>query len=243
MKLISLNIWAGHCYENLMNFIQLNKDVDIFCFQEVYSEVHQKIEPKEPGARRNIFECIEDILPDHYGIFCPIMDYTYGMATFVRKGISILKQGSRWIYQNPEIVVDDPSHSRCLQYNILRFADKKIGIFNIHGLWNGRGKGDSPERIAQTECILNFAKTFDCPVLLCGDFNLMLDTESVAIIETEYQNLIRKYNINSTRSNLYTKPERYADYIFIPKGINVSDFQVYNLEVSDHLPLVVSMEI
>ncbi len=37
MKLISLNVWAGRKFEELLDFIkQQSLDADIFCLQEVF---------------------------------------------------------------------------------------------------------------------------------------------------------------------------------------------------------------
>lgn len=244
IKIMSLNIWGGRCYEKLISFIKDHQNVDIFCFQEVYSARYQEgLTPKEPEARKDIFESIEKVLPDHNGIFCPIMGYTYGMAIFSCKTMPLLDKGVHWIYKNPKYIVDDSSHSRCLQWVILKLEGKEFGVFNVHGLWNGKGKGDSPERIKQSKSIVNFAASLNLPVLLCGDFNLMFDTQSVALLEESYQNLIRDYKIQSTRSYLYAKSERYADYIFVPKNLNVCSFQVYDTDVSDHLPLLAVVEI
>ncbi|AVP87346.1 hypothetical protein phytr_3950 [Candidatus Phycorickettsia trachydisci] len=229
IQIMSLNIWGGQCYEKLISFIKVHQDKDITL--------------KDPKARKDVFESIEKALPNHNGIFCPIIDQTYGMAIFFAKTIPLLDEGVHWIYKNPKYIGNDPSHSRCLQWAILNPKGKKIGVFNIHGLWNGNGKGDSPERIKQSESICNFATSLHLPVVLCGDFNLMLDTQSVALLEKNYQNLIRNAKVQSTRSSLYKKSERYADYIFVPKNLNVCSFQVYETEVSDHLPLLAAIEI
>lgn len=244
IKVMSLNIWGGRYYKKLISFIKFHHNVDIFCFQEVYSIKYQKSSnQKESKVRKDIFESIERVLPDHNGVFCPIMDYTYGMAIFFRKTILLVDNGLYWIYKNPKYIGNDPSHSRCLQWIVLKLKKKEIGIFNIHGLWNGNGKGDSPERIKQSEFICNFAASFHSLVLLCGDFNLMMDTQSVVLLEKSYQNLIRDYRIKSTRSHLYKKSERYADYIFVPKKLHVCWFRVYDTDVSDHLPLLAVIKI
>ena len=51
------------------------------------------------------------------------------------------------------------------------------------------------------------------------------------------RNLIAEFGITSTRSSLYTKPLRFADYMFVSNGIEVKDFKVLPDEVSDHLAL------
>ena len=68
-------------------------------------------------------------------------------------------------------------------------------------------------------------------------FNLKPDTESIQIIENGMNNLITQYDITSTRSNWYTKEERFADYIFTSPEIIIKTFEVLPDVVSDHLPL------
>jgi len=42
IEVMSLNIGGGQCYEKLISFIKAHQDVDIFCFQEVYSDRYQE---------------------------------------------------------------------------------------------------------------------------------------------------------------------------------------------------------
>jgi endonuclease/exonuclease/phosphatase (EEP) superfamily protein YafD len=55
-------------------------------------------------------------------------------------------------------------------------------------------------------------------------------------------NLIKKYDIKSTRTSFYKKPEKHADYIFVSDDIFVETFQVLSEEVSDHAALLVKFE-
>ena len=57
------------------------------------------------------------------------------------------------------------------------------------------------------------------------------------------KNLIKEFQIELTRSSLspfYGKPEfqKYADYAFTSKDIQIKNFQVPHLEISDHLPMI-----
>ncbi len=56
--------------------------------------------------------------------------------------------------------------------------------------------------------------------------------------ELGLENLITKYGVTSTRTSLYTRSdEKFADYIFVSKGVDVKDFKVMPDEVSDHAAL------
>lgn len=120
---------------------------------------------------------------------------------------------------------------------------EQLTVINFHGLWNGKGKGDSEDRILQTKNILDFTKKLTGEHLLCGDFNLRPDTESIKLFQdVGMRNLIKEYNITSTRTSHYTKDEKFADYVFVTRGVRVKDFKVLPDEVSDHAPLYLDIE-
>lgn len=116
-------------------------------------------------------------------------------------------------------------------------------MVNVHGLWNGNGKTDTPDRLVQSDNIIKFIKNLDNPFVLCGDFNLLPDTESLKKFEEfGLRNLVREYNIRSTRTKFYDKEHKFADYIFVSKDIKVVDFKVMSDEVSDHSPLILDFK-
>jgi len=88
------------------------------------------------------------------------------------------------------------------------------------------------------------------PKVIGGDFNLMPDTESVGLFEKSgYKNLIKDFDIKTTRSSLNSGkyPEGdiqyFADYAFVSPEVKVKDFKVPQVEISDHLPLILEFEI
>ncbi len=96
----------------------------------------------------------------------------------------------------------------------------------------GKGKPIASEKISE------FIKGIQGEIVFCGDFNLLPDTQSIKIIEeTGLRNLIAEYGITSTRTALYTKPEKFADYMFVSKGLDVRGFTILEDVVSDHAPL------
>ena len=110
-------------------------------------------------------------------------------------------------------------------------------------LWNGKGKTDAPERILQSQRIRDFMDTLKTPIVLCGDFNLRPDTESLRLIENGMDNLIHRYAVKSTRTSLYTKEEPFADYVLTSPSLRVNAFRVLPHVVSDHAPLFVDVTV
>ncbi len=73
-------------------------------------------------------------------------------------------------------------------------------------------------------------------------FSAMSNTQSIKILEdADLRNLVTEYGVTSTRTSLYKKPEKFADYIFVSKGVEVLDFKVLPEEVSDHAALYVEI--
>lgn len=237
MQLITLNIWGGHVDDLLLEFINSQNEVDIFCFQEVYHNASHKISNEDRKVNLNIFAELQKVLPNHIGYFRPAVDNIYGIGMFVKNTITVLAEGEVTIHENPTYLGRGPTHSRNMQWIKCQIDKQNYSILNVHGLWNGMGKTDTPERIAQSQRIINFIKKINIPKILCGDFNLKPDTESMKILEDGMTNLIKTNNIKSTRTSLYPKPERLADYILISPEIIPNKFAVLKDEVSDHAPL------
>lgn len=239
MKLITLNIWGAQIREPFIEFIKRNKDIDIFCFQELYDKAKEKIAHIYPDKSYDIFSEIKDLLPEHNAFFRPSVDTHYGIGIFIKKKFNILDEGAMEIHPNRSAEgVLDGHHSRNLQWIKYETGGKISVILNVHGLWNGMGKTDTPDRIDQSNRIREFMNNVDFPKILCGDFNLRPDTESLKIIEEGLNNLVRINKVTSTRTSFYKREEKFADYIFTSPEIIVNKFEVLPDEVSDHSPLL-----
>lgn len=221
--------------QHLLDFVKQQKDTDIFCFQEVYHQAENKMSA-EDKASPNIFMELQQILPEHAAFFRPALEDWYGLGIFAKKSATVLEEGEMLIYANPDYQKYASNHSRNLQWVKCKAGKKTYSIINVHGLWTGTGAGktDTPERILQSQNIKNFVSTLNDPKVLCGDFNLRPDTQSVQILEENMVNLIKKYDIKSTRTSFYEKSEKFADYTFVSPDIKVNQFRILPDEVSDH---------
>lgn len=242
MKLITLNIWAGNIRLPLLEFIKSHAEIDIFCLQEVYNAAPYKISTDDKIPGLNIFSEIHDVLPKHQAFFKPLVQNFYGIGMLIKNDIEVLEESSIKIHENLAYKGRGPTHSRDLQWIKLKINNCIYTIMNVHGLWNGQGKTDSPERLAQSQEIRNFMDAQHTPMVLCGDFNLRADTKSIEILEKGMSNLIKNYNVQSTRTSLYDKDEKHADYIFVSPQITVKKFEVLDDLVSDHAPLLLEFE-
>ncbi len=238
-----------------MNFISANsQDTDIFCFQEVFSTTSNiKINYER---RMNLYEEFSKILTKHQGYFyTSLEDYVifsrtdvyktdfnlkFGLSIFVKNDINVDSSGEFFIYGKRNIF--DANNLNTLpknaQYISFTSMGKKFTICNLHGIWLKEGKNDSPSRIQQSKIINQFLDKQMGTKILCGDFNLDMNTKSVEILEKGLRNLIQEYHIQTTRNKLFPGEEKFADYTFVSKDITVKSFKVPDIEVSDHLPMI-----
>jgi len=243
MKLITLNTWGGVVHKPLLEFLATNKDLDIFCFQEIFHDTpEEKVKEMTSKVARDLFADIEAVLPDHKGYFRPSLENYYGIAVFVRKDISVKKEGDIPVYSSGD--EKRGYHSRNLQYIEIAEGDESLTIAHVHGLWNGNGKTDTESRLEQSKKIKAFMDSVSGPKILCGDFNLLPDTESLKMLEPGLRNLIKDYGITCTRTSFYTRStDKYADYMLVSPDIKVIDFKVLPDEVSDHSALLLEFEV
>lgn len=250
MKLISLNIWGGKLHKALIDFVHTYKtSVDIFCFQEVYDAPISKIIAR--GMVSNSFKKISQALPDHKGYFAPHLkgydiggkvdfELYSGIAMFIRKSLNVQEVNDIFIFRNKFDVLENEDFvtvPRNLQYARLKRNNEDYLIGHFHGVWFPKTKLDNPERIEQSRKITNFFKGNKGKKVLCGDFNLLPDTESMRIMEKDMRNLITEYHIPTTRNKNYVRTEKHADYMLVSKGVKINEFKTIDKEVSDHLPL------
>lgn len=246
MKLITLNTWGGQVFEPLAEFLKrYSTEIDIFCFQEVLHNA-VNVRPVLGDVRPNLFSEFEQMLGERFaGSYAASQDNDEGLAMFVQKTIRIEEQGDIFVYKHKNAMIGDDGTTvgRNIQYVSFTQNNKQYTVVNFHGLWTGGDKKDTPERFEQSKKVKRFLNDAPGAKVLCGDFNLLPDTESVAILEKGMRNLIKEHGITSTRSHFYDKEPKFADYIMVSPEIKVKDFRVLQDPVSDHLPLYLDFSI
>lgn len=262
MRLISLNVWGGTVYEPLMDFIKTESEsADIFCLQEVFKKATPHTPVVAEKARLCLYEELERQLPNFNGCFVGTsqghtlsgpVDYPtiMGEAIFVNKNYHILKSDIYPIFGDYHDVIkpDFSNTPRGLQHVQIQAGGNFFHVFNYHGIPKPGDKQDTPERLTQSEKISSILKGIDAPKILCGDFNLYPNTQSIIILEQGMENLVRKHFIANTRNELsWSKhgntTQHFADYIFISPHIKEEKFIVPYNEISDHLPLILEFDL
>jgi endonuclease/exonuclease/phosphatase family metal-dependent hydrolase len=256
LKIVTLNTWGGIQDKVMFDWIKNQMlDTQIFCFQEIYSSINPAINLGQSLEHHNLKQELKNLLSDfvcyyrehiYNTNFSGLVDFdlSYGLAIFVHKSIDsqVVDEGDILIYGSKKIGMsrDEPT-SRNLQYLTLKINNRFLNVINFHGIWIKEvGKRDHPARLEQNKNIIKFIEKLKGEVFLTGDFNSLPENESLKMISSELclRNLITENNVLSTRSKLYTKPDKYADYTFVSEKLEILTFEVPSVEASDHLPMI-----
>lgn len=239
-----------------MSFLSEQKDaVDVFCFQEVNDTDSDMVTDE---LRVNLLSEIKKCLPDHNCFFAVAgegfnyftrqevnYDLKVGMAIFVRKTLKTEGHQAPLIYGFTENLTSEHLNSFPEDFPKL-LQQIKVGdywIFNIHGLWFPDNKDDNSARLEYFSRVAAALRDTSGKKILCGDFNLNPNTESMKMLEnTGMINLVKEFDVSTTRSKFYTSPLLFADYILVSEDIQVNNFHVLSVEVSDHLPLLAEID-
>jgi len=229
MKIIFLNVWNGKVQEGITEFIkEQSRDTDIFCFQEAYDEFK---------------ELFKDVFPNHKEFSAykfVIKDDDFPQATYASKNINIISS---------EILFDGQIDCGLGIYLHVEFDNTPVHICNFHGLSKPGDKLDNPNRLSQSQKLIDFFKEKEGLKIIGGDFNLFPETKSVQMFEENgYRDLIKEFEISTTRNHftwdMYPdNPQYYSDYVFVSPNVKIKGFLVPDIEISDHLPMILEIAI
>ncbi|MEO0768923.1 MAG: endonuclease/exonuclease/phosphatase family protein [Cyanobacteria bacterium J06649_4] len=266
MKVMCLNAWGGKLYDKLIPYLG-QASPDVLCLQEVvHSPATNKnwLSYRDGGhvlsQRANLFSEVASTLPNHIAIFCPAargvlwdeeikVPSQWGLATFVRESFPVIAQTQGFVHKrfSPDGYGEHPRSRSAHAIRVFDYQkNRAVCIAHMHGLRDLRGKMDTPERAEQARrflVIANQVAEADDPLILCGDFNVEPDSETLSILSSAgLTELVTTLTTKGTRNSYYQKPGRYADYMLVNQNVNVLDFKVvFEPEVSDHCPLILSL--
>ncbi|MEL6169889.1 MAG: endonuclease/exonuclease/phosphatase family protein [Pseudomonadota bacterium] len=268
LTFVSLNAWGGREWESLGPWLEALVP-DILCLQEVTRAPVPSPDwltydgpPRRIRNRSDLFADVSAILPTHQGIFAAGARGTmarsdgdplpseHGIALWVRGdwAITALRHGFvhgtyRMDGWGPEPV------PRAMQLAQIAVASgREILVGHLHGLRVPEGKGDTPDRAAQTRKVVEGLRELRrpaAPLIFGGDFNVLPESAMLQALTHEgLIDLVTTQGHDDTRTSLYTKPVRHADYLFVSPEVAVDAFSVpANPEVSDHRPLILTARV
>jgi hypothetical protein len=267
MRLVWLNAWGGAVWPALGDWIA-DLHPDVLFLQEVtrapvpcpewlvYADSHRRLD-----QRADLFADVSARLPRHQSFFAPAArgplkgpdgrSYTseHGLATWVAQGLAVSDYATRFVHGSyrPDGWGAEPV-PRTMQIMRLHGNGSAAGLVaaQFHGIREAQGKDDSPARAQQVEAVAAALSGFsspDEPLALGGDFNLLPDSETFTRLEAlGLRDLVTGSGIEDTRTTLYTKKQRHANYLLVRETVAISAFSVpAEPVVSDHRPLILDL--
>lgn len=254
-KIVSLNTWhGGEIFEPLMNFLE-RENADILHLQEVYQN------PEHKYFKKPSFNCFEYIQEKFVYPFSAkskefFMDaegekIVIGNATFSRFEIvdqEVIQFRGHKTFDYNFYSTQKPVNFTEAPYNAL-LSNIKIGkeiitSINVHGVWGFDGY-DNPRRLSMRD---ELKKYFDpqTPVILSGDFNTELKTETMQGLSKGLHNPFEgqlETTFNVIQKNHPGFEHSLVDHFFVSRHFKVLEAYQPQVDISDHLPLVATLEI
>jgi endonuclease/exonuclease/phosphatase family metal-dependent hydrolase len=254
VKVVSLNVWhGGRLWDGLVDFLT-DEDPDILLIQEAYDshdpDLDNRFRTMDEFAMRLGF-AHQDFAPT-FGHAIDEGTIPQGNAVFSKFPI-IARHDPRFFVEpyNPSIEEkreNFPHMPRNLQHVTLSVNGLPLNIFNLQGVWDLDGTNNSPERLKMSQVIVDAVQ--DLPnVVLAGDTNALRASQAIRNIEQYLSNVFGDElatSFNTKRKDLEKYPG-YAtatvDMMFVSPNLKVVEHYCPQVDVSDHLPLVIRIEI
>lgn len=239
MKILQLNIWGGRLGSQVKLVINREKP-DIVCFQEAI---------KVEGGRGFVFDDLSEIQSDtnfEHGYFSPSFGWKL-MKREAQSGLATMSKlpfihtdnaFTRLEYITDFDIIDTDYNVRSLQHVTVEYNEAELHILNHHGHHVPHHKDGDEETLRQCQMIVDYLDKLKGPIVLCGDFNLKPECESLDLINAKLVNHAKERGVLTTRTPLTRKTE-VCDYIFTSPDIEVKDFQILDDIASDHKALFI----
>lgn len=242
IKLLQWNIWYQEKVEHIIETIKEHSP-DIICLQEltIGAQHHQN---------KDIPKLIADELQMHCN-FAPA--HTFPDGHIQGNGIFSkypLIKNNNFITKSPTQTEDYTGEGRVCAVSTVKIKNKThLTVATTHGSYAHQFK-ETEDKRHEINTIINFLQKVQQNTMLCGDFNLTPSAQTIKKIEQYMQHCGPQYH----EPTWTTKPFSYngfvekelrwrLDYVFATKDIHVQKAKIVSTPYSDHLPIIVEMEI
>lgn len=236
-------MWQGRLERVLLKHLATVK-VDFACMQEAVA-----IDGWTMGLATTYQKIGAALRLDQHQFFSPMIatklgdkDLAFGNVTYSRVPFSETKTIFTGGKFNGGFAIDDDYNVRAFQHSLVEIDGKKLHLINHHGHHIDAHKLGDEETMRQVQQIVDYIQTLDGGVIVCGDFNLSPNSESIQYLDGILRNLSTEYDLRTTRS-LLTHKDEVCDYIFVNDHIDVRDFLMDETIVSDHNALFLDFEL
>lgn len=252
LKVISLNLMhGGELFENVIAFLK-EQDADIVLMQEVYS-----CDAPTINRQYRSMQVMPDIIGYKYTHFSPSyrdFDRTGGKAErgngIFSKYSLVPKDTVFFDGEYSEDYRDVPGHfgncPRNLEHAIVQTSVGDVDLFNIQGVWDMDGASYSEKRQRMAQIVVDQVKGVK-RAILAGDTNATPHNQAILDIERHLNSVFGKDELITTFNMRRKDNPGYAtaavDMILTSPSIKVIEKSCPDVDISDHLPLVATLDV
>lgn len=250
IKVISLNLWwGGNLFPAIIDFLKV-QDADIVALQEVHNG-----EGAPFKDRQRSMEILRANLHYPYDNF--------SQSYLLREAEGVSPHGNAVLSKYPitrhqriflvepgqEEYVDIPEqwslYPRQLQVVELKTPGGIVNFFNMHGVWDMDGDSPSPQRRSMVDKTLAAIKGKP-NVIVTGDTNAKASNPVWQELEQQLTSvfgttLTTTFNMRRKDNPGYATAA--VDHMYVSPAIKVISRQCPDVDISDHQPLVVELQI
>lgn len=254
IKVLSLNLWNGGRLLNQAKEFLYEQQADLMFLQEAYNGKNPLI-----GDRFRTVQILSSVFPNHDFYFAPVfLDKRQEEGNLEHGQLIISKfpltQQKSIHFDMPydeydhDSITDFSNFPTLLQTAFVQINNIKIKLLNIHGPVNNDGTADSPPRIKMRNVILKEIEN-QPHVILAGDFNVQPQTKTIASIEEKLTSIFKDELITSfnlQQKNLEKYPgfaTAVVDMMFIRPNFKIINKLCPQANISDHLPLIATLDV
>lgn len=242
IKILQWNIWFKEEAENVIELIR-KINPDILCLQELTIG-------SEFNNGRNVPETISKSLGIDYN-FAPAHkfedDHVQGNGIFSKH---IFKKNLNFFITNSKGSNDYSSEGRVCAVSQIQLSNKElITLATTHSSYSHKFI-ENESKSEEVKILLDFFSVQEENFLFTGDLNVSPNSKTVKLIEEKLVHCGPDYN----EPTWTTKPFSYngfeedklrwrLDYAFATQDIKICDARIIETKYSDHLPILLEVEV
>lgn len=252
LKVLTLNIWnGGRLLSEAIDFLHKH-DADLMLLQEVYNGTNPAFDD-----RFRTVSLLQQAFPEHEAAFTPLYLDTRELEGPIEEGQLLLSRwpltSSRGIFFDIPYGEYDQDHYQdfsnfpaMVQVTSTTIDGRTFTLLNVHGPVNYDGTADTDRRLRMRDQLLAEIGPAEL-VIMGGDFNVRPQTQTIRSLAQVLKPVFNEGELTSTFNMQRKTNPGFAtaavDYLMVSPSLSVVERACPMVDISDHLPLVATLEL
>jgi endonuclease/exonuclease/phosphatase family metal-dependent hydrolase len=239
LTILQWNVWYKEDVQKITEALK-KMDADIFCLQELthgYIKEHDKSSWEYIADSLDLKFCFQEI---------PIIkkDSQWLQANVILSKYPIENQKKLWLHEPVDDKDPSDQYRGYLEASIA-VDDTQVSVGTTHMSF-----GVKPEEDKELDRLLEIASSHKQKFILTGDINAVPDSRRIKELAKKLKHAGPDFNQNTWTNKPFDLPEFKADtldwrydYNFTSEDFKVVKSDIIKTDVSDHLPVIVRLEL